>query len=297
MKIVKKLAVLATAITMISTMFCNTSAVSPVIMYKGDINTDYAVDCTDIVDLGNNLVKSDSSYEYYADLNSDNCINVFDMMLLRKTVIGEREVYEAPVTENTATISVVDSETGEYIDNVQVQINGNVYGTAYQFTSWNTSSQNPKNVTGFDSLDNYSVLITELPENYTFTAPNSYTFGFNGISHHDIVIELTKKDVENTATISVVDYETGEYIDNAEVYVQGNPNGTSFHIDNWNTSDENPKTISGFEIDGMVYAAFLEKLPDGYTYPYNWRKWNFDFSEKNEIEIKIELIKEPHLPV
>lgn len=68
---------------------------------KGDLNRDYTVSAADVVALGHCLLGKAFLEEddlYYADMNKDNEINIFDDALLRKTVLGERELeYEEEI--------------------------------------------------------------------------------------------------------------------------------------------------------------------------------------------------------
>lgn len=93
---------------------------------------------------------------------------------------------------------------------------------------------------------------------------------------------------EYKATVSVVDAETGEYIPGAGILMETD----SANII-WNTSDENPKTVT-VTTDykpGTSYQALVTNMPDGYEFAEGgYYGVSFEDSESAELVIKLKKI-------
>lgn len=114
---------------------------------------------------------------------------------------------------------------------------------------------------------------------------------------------VTPDPIECSATISVVDVDTGELVPGADVVVQGayasNVPGTLIPAlaligGEWNTSDENPKTLT------FTYNSISEELFEEYyvyvTAPAGYMRatdveFAFNFLESTNVEITVELQK------
>ncbi len=103
----KKISAFTATVLMMTSLFSGVSADESTFdrRIKGDINQDGYVTVSDLVAFShcmNGTAFWDESDLYYADMNKDNVVNVFDLMLLRKTVLGERELeYDEESTQPT----------------------------------------------------------------------------------------------------------------------------------------------------------------------------------------------------
>lgn len=107
--------------------------------------------------------------------------------------------------------------------------------------------------------------------------------------------EIIVEPVEYYVAVSVVDKETGELVSGAELTMERHK--SYGETAEWNTADENPKTIQvsdyAFEEQNPgEYTLTLKTLPDGYTSDKtSWTVKDFEWTEPTT-NITIELTKE-----
>lgn len=87
--------------------------------YMGDLDSDVSVGITDIIImqkylLGTQTITQDQAW--YADMNQDNLINIYDLILLKKAVLNHdwtMVVYDEPIEETTTEPETTEPETPE----------------------------------------------------------------------------------------------------------------------------------------------------------------------------------------
>ena len=96
MKLKNKIAAITSAAIVITSLLSGASAEenAQIRKIKGDINRDYIISVADAVALSHCLTGKaflEEGDEYYADINNDGAVDAFDLMLLRRTILGIRE--------------------------------------------------------------------------------------------------------------------------------------------------------------------------------------------------------------
>lgn len=86
--------------------------------------------------------------------------------------------------------------------------------------------------------------------------------------------------------VSVVDGETGEFLDGHNVTVVSNPYGSSYCVDKWNTSEELVKTVSGL---GANDAFFIDVQPLSKSHMiYGEQNVTFDhFGQTKDVVLRV----------
>lgn len=114
------------------------------------------------------------------------------------------------VEKRTATISVIDSVTGEPVDNVKMRFNMSHEAINYE---WNTSDVNPYFVDEFDchiyNIGGYSyyAIVDELPDGYSlpyreYIGYNNHFTGKRTSENMEIIIELDPINAGTTTTLT-----------------------------------------------------------------------------------------------
>ena len=112
MKLKNKIAAITSAAIVITSLLSGASAEenAQIRKIKGDINRDYIISVADAVALSHCLTGKaflEVGDEYYADINNDGAVDAFDLMLLRRTILGirEQDIEEEETTEPPVTTS------------------------------------------------------------------------------------------------------------------------------------------------------------------------------------------------
>lgn len=155
-----------------------------------------------------------------------------------------------------------------------------------------------------DAVDSYAQTEMALDYNACFTVAIAGLYKFFGGDTSSAAAVIAKApeidadfdfgmDEQQTPTctvnVSVVDAETGKPIPDINAYIMSNENAADSKIAEWNTSDENPKSLvieepSLYPISSAVY---LENVPASYNYE---KQYSFSFKEYGEVaNIVIEL--------
>ncbi len=173
--------------------------------------------------------------------------------------------------EYSATISVVDSETGALLSGAELLCETNGENAV-----WNTSDENPKTVVIGDSYvegSSYQILVTP-PEGYDHVDGNSlYTFGFSSGNQQEVVIKLEKIEETTTTTTTTPPDSTlyGDANDNGEVEVadavfilQGiaNPGNDDFKLTDKGRANANCKNPNGSGVDSEDAMAIQQYKAD-----------------------------------
>lgn len=114
----------------------------------------------------------------------------------------------------------------------------------------------------------FTVAIAGMYANYggDTTAAKSVIAGASEInSDFSYGSEIIVEPIQFKASVSVVDADTGEYIPNVGMRME--TKGVGGDVE-WNTSDENPKTIHVCDGEtGIPFEAIITDMPDGYEDP------------------------------
>lgn len=111
MKLKNKIAAITSAAIVITSLLSGASAEenAQIRKIKGDINRDYIISVADAVCSHCLTGKAflEEGDEYYADINNDGAVDAFDLMLLRRTILGirEQDIEEEETTEPPVTTS------------------------------------------------------------------------------------------------------------------------------------------------------------------------------------------------
>ncbi len=180
----------------------------------GDVNADADIGIADAVQLQRFLLGQDSDLGNWknADLISDENIDIFDFIKLRKVLTGEEDPDGAKLT-----VKVVDMMTGEPIEGVGVVLSSEYdsEGGEYSFSlgDWITGD-GEIDLSGLPTDEEYGYLLemTGLPEGYSdaFGGWDSFDFSFDDDEDiKEIVVRLLKDDEERSLDIDFSEWTSG----------------------------------------------------------------------------------------
>ena len=182
----------------------------------GDVNFDGNVGVSDAVQLNRYLLGhlGELGNSKNADLLADGVIDVFDMVYLRKQLVGAQKPAGTKLS-----IKVVDMMTGEPLDNATIclsELNGN---NLYDIGT--TLDTNGESVNYYGLPDDkdyqYFINVTDLPDGYATAYKNwDQVVEFDmpaGTAEKELVIRVAADDAENNVKITSMDWDQGiEYI-------------------------------------------------------------------------------------
>ncbi|WP_205521532.1 dockerin type I repeat-containing protein, partial [Ruminococcus flavefaciens] len=182
----------------------------------GDVNFDGNVGVSDAVQLNRYLLGhlGELGNSKNADLLADGVIDVFDMVYLRKQLVGAQKPAGTKLS-----IKVVDMMTGDPLDNATIclsELNGN---NLYDIGT--TLDTNGESVNYYGLPDDkdyqYFINVTDLPDGYATAYKNwDQVVIFDipaGTAEKEMVIRVAADDAENNVKITSMDWDQGiEYI-------------------------------------------------------------------------------------
>ncbi|HNZ98491.1 dockerin type I repeat-containing protein [Ruminococcus sp.] len=182
----------------------------------GDVNFDGDVGISDAVQLNRYLLGhiEEMGNIKNADLLADGVIDVFDMVYLRKQLVGEKKPAGTKLS-----IKVVDMLTGEPLENATVEVSE--LNNNYLYTIGGQVPTNGEEINYYGLPDDkdyqYFVNVTDLPEGYDEPYKNwDQVVEFDmpaGTAEKELVIRVAADNVKNNVKITSMDWGQGiEYL-------------------------------------------------------------------------------------
>ena len=181
-----------------------------------------------------------------------------------------------------AKIIVTDTK-GQYIENIDVELLSNIYGSTSAKTvkKWNTYNYHEMTVEDLGGVYPYyyGVILSNVPENYIVEKIYPFTFDHEG-ENAEWVIELINRDDikanSSKARVNVFDADTGESIRGIDVVVTDALSGR--FLNRWNTSDfPERQLINLTNVFPNCYSVKLSSIPEKYS--NSKTSYIFSFSE------------------
>lgn len=177
----------------------------------GDVNFDKSVSISDAVQLQRFLTGESRILGNWrnADLCEDGVIDIFDLAVLKKQLMGQK-----PRSGGSLRVNVVDMMSGEPLEGAKISVLGLYDCYCYDVAEWNYDSAEDKLISGLplDSMYTYMIGLSELPDGYGTELrewDQQMFFDFDGSTDKEITLRVAANDDERNVRISLYDWSMG----------------------------------------------------------------------------------------
>ena len=171
----------------------------------GDVNFDQTVSMTDAIQLQRYLLGDSSKLGNWknADLDENNVIDIFDLAVLKRQMLGEKT--EAG---GTLSVKVVDMMTGEPLANTNIFVWAIYDGHSYDVAQWDYDPDDDAVIAGLPQSDKYQYVIDlcNLPSGYGSSCNQQLVFTYDGKEDKEIVLRVAADNAEKNVRIDKYDW-------------------------------------------------------------------------------------------
>ena len=171
----------------------------------GDVNFDQSISMTDAIQLQRFLLGNSSKLGNWknADLDENNVIDIFDLAVLKRQILGEKT--EAG---GTLSVKVVDMMTGEPLESAYIYVWAMYDGHSYDVAQWNYDPDDHVVIAGLPRTNQYRYVIdlSDLPKGYGSHWDQQLIFEYDGEEDKEIILHVAADNAEKNVRIDKYDW-------------------------------------------------------------------------------------------